>query len=307
MDGGTGDDILDATSSATAGIYEDEPAAYASNVLFGRAGDDELSAEAVAETQDFGTATAINSLSGDAGDDTLQAVASARVLYPSPYDRSVVLAENILRGGAGDDVLSAIITEGTPGESRLFGGGGDDILEAVGGTTNRLDGGRGADSMSGGSGSDVYYVDDGADSVDEVGDSSEDTVIASVTWTLGANCENLTLAGSGRIHGHGNDLANTIRGNTAGNFLRGYEGADTLLGRGGADTLIGGHGADRLCGGLGKDTFAFSLASDSIPDARDAIVRGNRADAFEGAGSAEGDRIDLSAIDAYGTAPAHNA
>ena len=205
-----------------------------------------------------------------------------------------MLAENVLSGGAGDDVLSATITEGTPGESRLFGGQGDDVLEAVGGTTNRLDGGRGADSMSGGSGNDVYYVDDGADSVTEEGDSSEDSVIASVTWTLGANCENLTLAGSGRIHGHGNDLANTISGNTAGNFLRGYQGADILL---------GGGGADKLCGGLGNDTFAFDLTSDSTPATRDAIVGGNRAEAFEGAGIADGDRIDLSAIDAIEGTP----
>ena len=48
---------------------------------------------------------------------------------------------------------------------------------------------------------------------------------------------------------------------------------------------------------------AFNLISDSTPVPRDAIIRGNRAEAFEGAGIADGDRIDLSAIDAIEGTP----
>ena len=224
LSGGGDDDILDATSKATAEPYEDGPVADASNALSGGVGDDELRASAVAETYYGGPATATNSLSGDAGDDILEATASAGVVDAFSNDQLVVLAENVLSGGAGDDFLGATIMEGTPGESRLFGGQEDDVLEAVGGTTNRLDGGRGATRCP---------VDRETTSITSMTAPTpspkrelERLVVASVTWTLGANCENLTLAGSGQIHGHGNDLANTISGNTAGNFLRGYQGAD---------------------------------------------------------------------------------
>ena len=48
-----------------------------------------------------------------------------------------------------------------------------------------------------------------------------DTIVASLSWTLGANIENLTLAGSSAINGTGNALANTLVGNSAANVLDG--------------------------------------------------------------------------------------
>ena len=54
-------------------------------------------------------------------------------------------------------------------------------------------------------------------------------------------------------------------------------------------TLTGGQGADQLWGGLGADRFVFLAASDSAPQMRDQIRDFSRA---------QGDRIDLSAIDA---------
>jgi len=56
-----------------------------------------------------------------------------------------------------------------------------------------------------------------------------DTVQSSVTYTLGANVENLTLTGSAAINGTGNDLNNVLTGNSAANVLTGGAGNDTYV------------------------------------------------------------------------------
>jgi Ca2+-binding RTX toxin-like protein len=63
-------------------------------------------------------------------------------------------------------------------------------------------------------------------------------VQSAVTFTLGANVENLTLTGVGNINGTGNALVNTINGNVGANVLNGGAGADTMAGSNGNDTYI---------------------------------------------------------------------
>ena len=64
--------------------------------------------------------------------------------------------------------------------------------------------------MSGGTGNDTYLVDNAGDTATEVLDEGTDTVQSSVSFTLGANVENLILTGTADINGTGNGLANTI-------------------------------------------------------------------------------------------------
>ena len=85
----------------------------------------------------------------------------------------------------------------------------------------------------------TYAVDNTADIVTELLNEGTDIVQSSVTYTLGANLENLTLTGSSAINATGNARDNTVTGNSAANVLSGGAGNDTyVLGRGyGADTV----------------------------------------------------------------------
>jgi Ca2+-binding RTX toxin-like protein len=133
----------------------------------------------------------------------------------------------------------------------------------IGGTGNDwLDGRGGADKLEGGAGNDRYVVDAAGDEVIEAADAGIDKVIASVSHTLAANVENLTLSGAAAINGAGNAGRNIIIGNAADNVLVGLAGNDRLVGGAGDDVLRGGLGKDVLTGGAGVDWFVF----DTVPD-----------------------------------------
>ena len=185
-------------------------------------------------------------------------------------------ADNTLSGGAGMDQLA-----GNDGNDNLNGGGGKDKL--LGGNGNdTLNGGAGVDTMTGGLGDDTYYVDAAGDVVNESNDAANggtDTVFSSVTRTLGAFQENLTLTGAAALNGTGNTLNNMLTGNA---------GANKLTGNAGNDVLTGGMGKDVLSGGAGADTFVFNAAAESTGTTKDTIL-----DFVAGT-----DQIDLRDIDA---------
>ncbi|RVQ52188.1 M10 family metallopeptidase C-terminal domain-containing protein, partial [Sinorhizobium meliloti] len=105
-------------------------------------------------------------------------------------------------------------------------------------------------------------------------------------------------AGSDTITG--NQEANTLWGNDGSDVLNGESGNDALyggLGRDkvragdGNDRILGGPGKDYLSGGTGSDTFVFKKLSEST-------VAWTGCDTIYDFLPLEGDRIDLSAIDA---------
>ena len=90
--------------------------------------------------------------------------------------------------------------------------------------------------------------------VTENANEGTDFVDSWITYTLGANVENLDLRGDAAIDGTGNALDNFIGGNNGVNVLTGGAGNDVFDGEGDADTIYGGEGNDEIDGGLGADT-----------------------------------------------------
>ena len=232
-------------------------------------------------------------------------------------------------GGSGSDTLLNI--------ENLAGSNFNDTLTGNA-LANTLNGGLGADTMTGGDGNDIYYVDNAGDKVVEtnaLAAGGTDTVNTTISYTLPANVENLHILATGAVNGTGNTLNNVLDAGAGNNILDGGLGLDTAsyayasagvtvslattaaqaTGGSGSDTLLnmenltgsnfndtltgsagnnmltGGLGADVLTGGLGADIFKFNAVAESgaTTALRDVVTDFS---------AAQGDKIDLSALDA---------
>ena len=239
--GGTGDDWLDGGTG--------------NDLMVGGAGNDTYVVNSTSDT--------VTELAGG-GDDTIES--SVSLTLASEVEHLVLTGDaalngtgngldNTITGNAGANSLS-----GAAGADTLYGGAGNDTLN----------GGVGDDLMIGGDGDDSYVVDAAGDAIVESAGGGIDTVSSSVTYTLSAHVENLTLTGNAALDGAGNATANTLTGNSGANLLEGLTGDDTLYGGNGNDTLDGGTGSDSLVGGAGNDVYIVDSADDVVVEAGNA-------------------------------------
>jgi Ca2+-binding RTX toxin-like protein len=201
-----------------------------------------------------GTGNALaNHLTGNGAGSVLNGLGGDDNYYVDRVGDTIVEAAN----NGWDSVLSSItITLAANveelyliGTANLNGTGNAQDNNLTGNTgNNSLDGQGGADIMVGRAGNDSYTVDNMGDEVIENASEGDDTVYATISYTLTANVENLVLTGTA-ANGTGNTLNNLLTGNASNNILNGNAGTDTLI------------------GGLGKDTYNLietTAATDTV-------------------------------------------
>ena len=246
------------------------------NKLFGLVGNDTLSGGLGDDVLDGGKGADV--MKGGAGDDRYYVENTGDLVteYSNSGHDTVVTTLNYALGANVEDLIQVgthdYYASGNALENHLTGNIGNNLFHGGDGN-DVIDGGKGADKMYGGLGNDTFYVDNTGDVVVEYTNQGTDTVISTITYTLGGAVENLTLTGTANINGTGTS------------------GDNTLIGNDGDNILTGGKGHDTLTGGVGADIFVFAKASG--------------ADVVTDFSVADNDTLDVSAYHAQSTAVIH--
>jgi hypothetical protein len=151
-------------------------------------------------------------------------------------------------------------------------GDGDDKVVNQTWEPSTLNGGRGADDLSGGGADDTIDGQEENDTLlggfgddDMRGGSGVDTVSYSYAWyrivaDLDGNADDGAMGGHDRV---GADVEN-LTGGKSSDSLTGGSGPNVLNGADGNDTLLGGEGGDALVGGAGRDSLSGETGDDSL-------------------------------------------
>jgi len=242
LEGGAGDDVLNGGN----GIDE----------LRGGLGNDLLDGGAGADT-----------LIGGAGNDTYRVDDGGDVVVELSGEGTDTVESTAYSYTLSDNIEQLVLVESSYAYEGIAGAGSQTLTGNSNG--NRLDGGAGADTMIGGLGDDTYVVDQAGDVIVEYADEGIDTVESSISYTLGATLENLTLLGTANLNAAGNSGDNVIRGNAGNNQIVGGAGADTLYGGEGDDYYVAVSASDRVheYAGEGIDTIERVFETNLVLDA----------------------------------------
>ena len=189
---------------------------------------------------------------------------------------------------AATNVENATLVEGA-GNITVFGNGQRNKLTGNSGD-NIIDGDRDSgDTMIGGGGDDLYFVDEGDIVIESLagkdGGTDEVRLINGGSFTLGANLENLKIVdAAGDANGTGNTLDNILTGNNSANVLDGKGGADTMTGAEGDDTYVIDNAGDVVIeSGVGDiDSVKSSFQLGLIAGIENYAFTGNKAVKFTG-------------------------
>jgi Ca2+-binding RTX toxin-like protein len=161
-------------------------------------------------------------------------------------------------------------------------GGGDSITAGAG--NDSLDGGTGDNVLFGGAGNDMIFT--GPDFNRVNGNTGDDTI------------GGLSKVGDWLSGGQGNDLIDATV-STGHNIVNGNLGDDTIAGSDYGDTLRGGQGDDLIHGGAGNDLIFGDLGHNTITGGAGADTFHNGAgvaqDLITDFNPAEGDRVQIDA------------
>ena len=227
----------------------------------------------------------IASLAAENTEDGTRDVSSATTVDLRPaIDVTGTGLDDFLTGYDKDDGI-----RGAGGDDRIFGHGGGDLLFGGDGD-DRIEGGEGEDLVAGDAGDDRLEGGDGVDHLD--GGAGRDRLLgeAGDDALFGGDGNDRLEGGAGKDRLDGDAGDDRLAGGGARDRLDGGAGDDALDGDGGRDLLIGGAGSDLLRGGKGGDRFAFLALEDS--------AAGEELDLILDFSRRQGDRIDLSALDA---------
>jgi Ca2+-binding RTX toxin-like protein len=185
--GGEGDDVLMGFTASNESKQRLSAGETDDDYLYGGAGHDTLIGGVGNDYLDGGAGSDV--MVGGTGNDTYIVNSVNDTIYEATgegYD-TVITNTNYL--------LNANIEELRLVEGSLINGTGNAIDNLIVGNSsdNILDGVTGADTMIGGQGNDIYYVDNVGDLVTELASEGTDTVQSSISYQLGGNVENLLL------------------------------------------------------------------------------------------------------------------
>jgi Ca2+-binding RTX toxin-like protein len=282
--GNGGDDILNGRSGsdvAYGGLGEDQIyGGSGRDVLYGEADDDLLRGDGGDDELSGGAGS--DDLRAGSGDDHMEGGAGADQLYGDSGTDSVSY-----HGSSAGVIVSLAANTGDNGDAEgdtydsieaLRGSNHDDTLTGSG-QADRLDGEAGGDVLRGGAGADRLDGGAGIDTASYYTGSVGVVINLAAVTGSGGEAEGDTLTGIENLSGsQGHDS------------LIGTSGANTLQGWNGNDVLNGAAGKDMLTGGAGSDRFVYGSLEQSVV--------GANADRITDFGHAQGDKIDLSAIDA---------